>query len=142
MSKTYIPKALRQRVTEQARRRCGYCLSQELITGQLLEVDHILPEARGGPTREEILWLICSKCNQHKGDAIAAPDPLTGERVPLFHPRKQAWSDHFAWSPKGDRIIGLTPVGRATVSLVKLNRVELVNARQLWVMAGWHPPKD
>lgn len=142
MSKTYIPKALRQQVTEQARRRCGYCLSQERITGQLLEVDHIIPEARGGPTEESNLWLMCSKCNQHKGDTITAPDPLTGEHVSLFHPRQHIWSDHFAWSPEGDRIIGLTPIGRATVSLVKLNRAELVSARQLWVMVGWHPPKD
>ena len=142
MSKAHISKALRQRVKEQAKRRCGYCLSQERITGQPLDVDHIIPEARGGPTEEENLWLMCGKCNQYKGDAVIAPDPLTGEHVPLFNPRAQVWSDHFAWSPEGDRIIGLTAIGRATVTLVKLNRVELINARRLWVSVGWHPPKD
>jgi hypothetical protein len=142
MSKAYISKALRQRVREQARHRCGYCLSQERITGQPLDVDHIIPEARGGPTEEGNLWLMCGKCNQYKGDAVIVPDPLTGEQVPLFNPRAQAWVDHFAWSPEGDRIIGLTAIGRATVTLVKLNRVELVNARRLWVSVGWHPPKD
>lgn len=34
MSTTYIPKVLRERVIKQARRRCGYCLTQEKIVGR------------------------------------------------------------------------------------------------------------
>jgi hypothetical protein len=41
----------------------------------------------------------------------------------LFHPRKDAWSDHFsahigALIPLGVEIRGLTPVGRATVRVL------------------------
>lgn len=53
MSKTYIPKALRERVEEQAQHRCGYCLSQEEVIGAPMEIDHLLPEALGGLTEEE-----------------------------------------------------------------------------------------
>lgn len=101
MSKTYIPKALRRRVATQARYRCGYCLTPERIVGMEMEVDHIIPEARGGRTEEANLWLACSPCNEHKSDRVEAPDPQTGELVPLFHPRQQRWTEHFAWSKDG-----------------------------------------
>jgi 5-methylcytosine-specific restriction endonuclease McrA len=68
MSKTYIPKALRQKVAAQAKYRCGFCLSQEKITGFSMEVDHIVPETIGGPTVEENLWLACSFCNTAKNN--------------------------------------------------------------------------
>lgn len=142
MSKAFISKAIRRRLMERDRRRCVYCLSQERITGQPMDIDHIIPEARGGPTSVGNLCLACGKCNQYKGEEVTAPDPLTEISVPLFHPLEQSWSDHFSWSPEGDRVIGLTPTGRATVEALKLNRIELVNARREWVKVGWHPPKD
>jgi 5-methylcytosine-specific restriction endonuclease McrA len=107
-----------------------------------LEVDHIVPEVLGGPTEEANLCLTCKECNDHKGDRIIALDQLTGEVVPLFHPRQQRWNEHFAWTPEGDTIVGLTPVGRATVTALNLNRDHLVKARRKWVAVGWHPPKD
>jgi hypothetical protein len=39
-------------------------------------------------------------------------------------------------------IIGKTSIGRATIAAVRLNRVDLVEARRGWGSAGWHPPKD
>lgn len=142
MSKTSISKALRARVEIQAKRRCGYCLSQEIIIGMTLEIDHLLPEAHGGKTEEANLWLACKDCNGQKGDTIVATDPHTGEVVPLFNPRTQQWSEHFAWTPDGAEIIGQSAVGRATVVALALNRERLVRARRLWVIAGWHPPEE
>ena len=142
MSTTYIPRALRERVAQQARYRCGYCLTQEAVVGTPMEIDHIIPEALGGMTEESNLWLACSLCNDHKGDRIAALDPDSGEIVRLFDPRRQIWSEHFAWTPQGDVILGLTPQGRATVVALNLNRPVLVRARRAWVMVGWHPPTD
>jgi 5-methylcytosine-specific restriction endonuclease McrA len=142
MSRSHIPKALRERVAEQARYRCGYCLTAETIIGTPMEVDHLLPEADGGLTEEDNLWLACSLCNDHKSDRIAALDPDTESVVRLFDPRHQVWAEHFRWAPEGDRIVGLTPTGRATVLALHLNRASLVKARQLWVSVGWHPPKD
>lgn len=142
MSKTRIPKALRRRVAERGRYRCEYCLTQEEVTGNEMDVDHILPEALGGPTTAENLCLACTKCNEYKGDQVIANDPLTGELVPLFNPRQQHWNDHFAWAPEGDTVQGLTPTGRSTVEALKLNRERLVRARGKWVQVGWHPPKE
>ena len=107
-----------------------------------MEIDHIIPEVLGGLTEEENLWLACSLCNDHKADRVAGLDPVSGEVVRLFDPRRQVWQEHFHWSPEGDRIIGRTPTGRATVEALHLNRPVLVRARLLWVAAGWHPPKD
>jgi len=142
MSKSYIPKALRERVEKQAQHHCGYCRSQADVVGAPMELDHLLPEALGGLTVEENLWLACTLCNCYKNDRIAALDPETGELVRLFNPRLQRWNEHFAWTPEGDQIIGQTLTGRATVSALKLNRSTLVRARRRWVSAGWHPPSD
>jgi len=102
----------------------------------------LLPEALGGQTVEENLWLSCRECNGRKGSRVAAHDPLTGILTPLFNPRQQPWATHFNWSADGERILGLTPIGRATIQALGLNRPKRIIARQFWVQAGWHPPKD
>jgi 5-methylcytosine-specific restriction endonuclease McrA len=142
MVEPHIPKALRERITRQAKHRCGYCLTSEHIVGTPMEIDHIIPQALGGLNSEDNLWLACSLCNNHKSDRIAAEDPLTGEIVRLFNPRFQNWNEHFVWTRDGCRVVGLTPEGRATVVALNLNRPSLVRARQVWVSVGWHPPSD
>ena len=140
MSTTRVPKALRTRVADQAGHRCGYCQTSESITGQAMEVDHIVPEVLGGATKEENLWLACSACNDFKGDRVVGPDPLTGDVVALFHPRRQRWHEHFAWAEGGAQVVGVTPTGRVTVISLQLNRPLLVAARRAWIQVGWHPP--
>jgi hypothetical protein len=60
--------------------------------------------------------------------------------VLLFHPRNNAWNDHFVWSTDRVRIVGLTPVGRATVELLELNRERIVRIRMADLEIGRHPP--
>lgn len=105
-----------------------------------MEIDHIVPQALGGLTEEDNLWLACSLCNDTKSDRVAGVDPLSGATVRLFNPRHEAWHDHFAWSVDGVLIVGHSAQGRATVVTLKLNRPSLVVARRAWVRAGWHPP--
>ncbi len=50
------------------------------------------------------------------------------------------WSDHFQWSDDDLQIIGITPTGRATVQLLKVNREGNINLRRLLKMAELHPP--
>ncbi len=142
MSRTRIPPALRQLVAERSRHRCSYCLTPEDIVGAQFTVDHIIPESLGGATMPDNLCLACWGCNLIKHDRIAALDPETGETARLFHPQKQDWHTHFVWEADGLLIAGLTPTGRATVNALKLNRAPLVNARRLWIEAGWHPPVE
>jgi hypothetical protein len=53
------------------------------------------------------------------------------------------WADHFRWSEDGLRIIGQTPVGRATVVALHLaDDPDALVVRGYWVAAGWHPPTD
>ena len=138
----YIPARVRQEVRRRAQQRCEYCQSPEWLTGLLHPVDHITPRRLGGASSTDNLCLACSPCNGHKQARTAAIDPESGETVPLYHPRRQHWPQHFAWSADGQQIIGLTAVGRATVNALQLNHVSLVNARRLWVGAGWHPPVE
>lgn len=142
MSTARIPAALRELVAGQAAHRCGYCHTAEEIVGSPMEIDHLIPEAQGGPTVEENLWLACPACNAVKGDRTAAIDPLSSETVALFNPRQQRWQEHFDWTQSGDSIVGRTPIGRATVAALRLNRPLLVRARRLWVRIGLHPPRD
>lgn len=142
MSSQYISPALRQRIAQAARYRCGYCLTSQHIVGPLLEIDHLIPEGRGGSSDENNLWLACPLCNGAKSDRMNATDPQTGESVPLFNPRVDAWADHFVWIENGTIIEGVTARGRATIIALNVNQPDIVTARQLWVEAGWHPPVD
>jgi HNH endonuclease len=142
MSPSYISGALRQRVAAAAYFRCGYCLTSQRIIGPLLEIDHIVPEARGGTSDEENLWLACPMCNSHKADRQEAVDPEGQVAVPLFNPRAERWDEHFEWVEAGAIIRGKTPTGRATVTALQMNHADIVAARRLWVIAGWHPPAE
>jgi hypothetical protein len=143
MVRVYIPVAVERRVRAAARNRCGYCLSPQHLVMARLEIEHIVPRAKGGGDEEENLWLSCPLCNQHKGNRTAAPDPESGQTVPLFNPRTQDWFEHFGWTADGLRVVGKTPVGRATVAALHLDDdPDALAVRSYWVLAGWHPPKD
>ena len=139
---SYIPIDLRSQIEQADRDRCCYCLTQAVNSGIPLSVDHILPRVQGGATIFENVCLACRPCNEFKAALTTAIDPLTGDWVPLFHPRQQDWTDHFAWSEDGSRVEGKTAVGRATVLALQMNRTMVVVARRRWVSAGWHPPQD
>jgi hypothetical protein len=140
MAKRRVSKRLRRRLAEAAKRCCGYCLTSELTSGAALEVDHLVPESKGGASDEENLWLVCRQCNSHKADRLTARDPTTAIMTRLFDPRRQQWADHFRWLEQGAVIEGLTPIGRATIEALQLNRDRLVAARRVWISAGVHPP--
>lgn len=143
MPRSSISKSLDERIRAAAKHRCGYCLSPQHLVMARLEIEHLVPRAKGGPSDESNLWLSCSLCNAAKQDRVSAIDPESANEVPLFNPRTQIWSEHFEWSPDGLRIIGRTPTGRATMTLLHLNTdpVRLI-VRSYWIQAGWHPPKE
>jgi hypothetical protein len=60
----------------------------------------------------------------------------------LFHPRKQSWQQHFAWSGDGIRVLGLTAVGRATVEALRMNRPMIMQLRRYWAAMNLHPPRQ
>ena len=70
----------------------------------------------------------------HKGTDIASLDPQTGQLTPLYHPRRDRWTDHFRLAEA--HIVPLTAVGRVTVWLLQLNQPERVAERELLLAAG------
>ncbi len=129
---------LRRQVAQRAQWRCEYCLTPHAYATQPFAADHIIPQSQGGETTLENLALACG-CNLYKGNRSRAIDPQTGHRVLLFHPRRQKWKRHFAWSVDSLNVVGRTQAGRATVEALKMNRPELVNLRRILRMAGEHP---
>ncbi len=75
-----------------------------------------------------------------KRDFVVATDPGTGVETALYNPRTQHWKDHFRWDDDKTGLVGLSAVGRATVSRLRINRPDAVRARQRWVAAKLHPP--
>ena len=138
---TYLPASLRQRLAEADDGRCVYCQTAVENTGQPLTIDHVVPHAQGGPTEFDNLCLACRSCNEHKGGVTSAEDPLTGGETPLFPPRRHRWQEHFAWDESRCLILGLTPIGRATIAALAMNNEVIIDARRRWVSAGWHPPR-
>jgi hypothetical protein len=142
MKPSQIPETIRQHVREAARDRCGYCLSPQRLVMGALEIEHLVPRAKGGSDEEDNLWLSCGLCNRYKGSQTSATDALMGNMVRLFNPRHDKWLEHFRWSADGVRIEGITNVGRATVEALKLNNELAVEVRRNWVRAGWYPPSE
>lgn len=137
---TYLTSVLRKRLEDADDHLCVYCQTSVGNTGQPLTIDHVTPQSAGGETEFENLGLACRRCNEFKGGTIIAKDPLTGEEMPLFHPRRDQWNQHFTWDATGTRLIGLTAIGRATILALAMNDETIVGARRRWVSAGWHPP--
>jgi len=123
----YVPAPLRNLVIERAKGRCEYCLIHEDDAIISHEVDHVVAEKHGGPSTAANLAFACFPCNRYKSSDIASVDPLTGAIVPLYNPRVDPWSAHFA--DESGIIRPLSNIGRATVHLLKLNLPERVLRR-------------
>jgi len=142
MPEKHITSQLKNDVVERAKGCCEYCRSQARFAMQSFSVEHIVPRSRDGKTEIENLALACQGCNNHKYTKTEGRDPVNGDLVPLYHPRAQRWRDHFAWNEDCTLIIGLTPVGRATVEALYLNREGLINLRRVLYTMGMHPPAE
>ena len=134
-----ISASLRRQVIERAGNCCEYCgLAQ---TGQeaAFHIDHVLPVIAGGNTTLENLALACVSCSLRKGARLLVRDPHTSEEVALFNPRLDLWRAHFRWD--GVRVIGVTPIGRATVVALSMNRPLALVIREEEAHRGRHPPQ-
>ncbi len=131
---------LRHLIRERASHLCEYCLIPRDYCNAPYEVEHIIPKCKEGPTEESNLALSCGGCNGHKATATMSEDPVTGEIVPLFNPRADAWESHFSWDEAQIQMIGISATGRATIERLKLNRQEVRNLRKLLKQIDKHPP--
>ncbi len=132
-----ITDALRNEIRKRAGDRCEYCLihSDDVMLSH--EVDHIVAIKHGGPTEIENLAWACFLCNRYKGSDIASIDPNSDELSPLFHPRRDNWSEHFQL--RHGQILGKSAAGRVTANLLQFNTVESIQVRRLLQSTGRIP---
>ena len=120
--------AHRESVRQRASARCEYCrLPDFAMAAGDFHVEHIIARKHGGPDGADNLAWACIFCNLYKGPNLASFDPDTGELTRLFHPRRDRWEDNFRI--EGTQMVGLTPVGRTTCWLLKMNSEILTSLR-------------
>ena len=136
----YVPVDLQREVRAQFANCCAYCRTAEELTVVTYEFEHIVPRSSGGETVLKNLCLACPTCNRFKADRTMARDPVSTRDVRLFHPQRDVWAEHFAWTEDASEIAGLTAIGRATVAALRTNRSQLVRVRRMWRVMGEHPP--
>jgi len=134
----YVPAELRRHVRERSAYRCEYCLLHEDDAFLPHEPDHIIAVKHRGATTEGNLAWTCFVCNRGKGSDIASVDGATGDIVRLYHPRTDTWEDHMELSIDGS-VVARTAIGRVTVSLLNLNRSELLAIRKLLAISARKP---
>ena len=132
-----MERSLQELVWRRAGRRREYCQVSQEYDRLPFEIDHIIAEDHDGPTIASNLCLCCFAYNRHKGPNIAGIDPRTRKIVPLFNPRRHKWSRHFRWD--GPVLVGLTPQGRATVRVLKINLEHRVVFRRVLIEEGVFP---
>ena len=141
MSSSYVSSIKRKAVYERALGCCEYCQCVADFVPETLPIEHILPESKNGSNELDNLALSCHGCNGSKYDKTHGFDPTTENEVRLFHPRQDKWTKHFEWNEDFSEIIGLTPIGRATIITLKMNRPNVINLRFALYLIGYHPPK-
>lgn len=123
-----VRRELELEVRARARGACEYCHFPQAHHPFPFQLEHVIALQHGGETISDNLALACGPCNLHKGD------PDTGALTPLFHPRKDVWTQHFRWD--GAVLVGLTSVGRTTVRVLDMNAPSRVPIRAALIAAG------
>ena len=121
--------ALRELVRQRAIGRCEYCrMPQAAMPDAPFHVEHVVARQHRGTEDPANLALACPQCNCCKGTNLAGIDPDSAREARLFHPRSDLWDEHFTFD--GERIHGLTAVGRTTAWLLRMNSGPYVMLRR------------
>lgn len=121
-------------VRQRASHRCEYCRLPQHASALRFHLEHVVAPQHGGTDDVANLALACPECNFQKGTNLSGLDPDTGTVTPLFHPRRDAWAEHFARA--GARIVGRTAIGRTTVWLLERNTGDRLRWREMLFRLG------
>jgi len=118
-------------VRDRAEGRCEYCHLPELATPFIpFHVEHVIAQQHLGDDALENLALACDRCNAFKGPNLSSVDTVSQAIVQLFHPRLDAWDEHFVL--EDGIIVGRTAKGRATARLLTMNAPRRIQLRREW----------
>jgi len=134
----YLSEFTRELVRKRAGNRCEYCPIHQYTQSAAFHIDHVIPANKGGKSVAHNLALACPHCDRQKWDFVEAPVPAANRSAPLFNPRTPHWADHFVFW--GYRVVGITPTGKATAELLKLNHEPKVRVREIEQSLGLFPP--
>jgi 5-methylcytosine-specific restriction endonuclease McrA len=130
----------RDLVHQRADGRCEYCRLHQKFSDLSHHIEHVIAKQHGGLDNVDNLAFACHYCNLHKGPNLSGIDPVTGAVVPLFHPRRDSWTDHFL--SDRTRIESATPVGRATIIVLAMNEGRRLDLRAAILDSGESPVSD
>jgi HNH endonuclease len=117
--------SIREQVRQHAQCACEFCGITEIDTGGMLTIDHFQPRTEAGSDELENLIYACITCNQYKQDYW----PRTETAPMLWNPRQESASQHFIKQEDG-QLTALTSIGIFTIKRLRLNRSQLIVARQ------------
>lgn len=126
---------VRSLVRQRAGSRCEYCHLPQAVAELRFQIDHIVAEKHGGANAIANLAWACFRCNTHKGPNLAGLDERTGRMNRLFNPRTDLWEEHFRWA--GPKLAGKTAIGRTTVNVLCINRMDAVLLRRSLMAEGF-----
>ena len=129
-----VPLALAASIRLRAGGRCEYCGLPEAEVDEPFEIEHVIAIKHHGETVEFNLAFACMNCNRCKGSNAGGIIQATGELVRLFHPRVDAWEEHFRLNADGT-ITGRTKEGMVTVDVLKMNLPHLMTRRRVLMEA-------
>ena len=126
--------SVRALVVRRAANCCEYCRVPQEVWASKHQIEHIVAKQHLRNDDPSNLALACDLCNAFKGTNLSSIDPATRAVVQLFNPRRDNWCDHFEFH--GARIVGLTPEGRASVALLRMNDLKRTSLRALALAQG------
>jgi HNH endonuclease len=129
-----------RQVESRAGGRCEYCRLHQDLQGATFRLEHIIPSTAGGSDDLDNLAWAWPGCNLHKSDRQHLRDPESNDFVPMFHPRRHIWSEHFQWDTH--ILVGRTPVGRALIDAFDLNNPRRLRIRKAEESFDLFPPDD
>ena len=125
---------VREYLLEKWGRKCAYCGKKDIP----LQIEHIIPRARGGSDRVSNLTLACEKCNQKKGTKTAEEFGFRDIQKKAKAPLKDAAAVNATRWRLYQRLTNETdcPIETGSGSLTKYNRHQCNLEKTHWLDAA------
>ncbi len=124
---------VREYLLEKWGRKCAYCSRTDFP----LQIEHIIPESRGGSDRVSNLTLACAGCNQRKGPRTAAEFGFPEIEQQVKEPLKDAAALNATRWALLERLKGFgLPVETGSGGLTKYNRTKRDLPKAHWIDAA------